>query len=184
MKHILVIVHIFLLVAAAAVASDEHHGSAEAAEHNASGHHEYKNEFALFLGGTDEKGHATESTFALEYQRELAAGWALGGIIEHAGGDLRNTIFVVPVYWKPVAGLLLLAGPGVEYHEGREGGEHFASDKSEVKSDENEIYFLFRVGTGYSFHVGERYSIVPNVNVDFVNSEEVLAYGVSFGVMF
>jgi len=183
MKHILVIIHIILLTAMAAVANDEHHGSAEATGHEASAHHEFENEIALFIGGTDEKGHATESTYALEYVYELAPGWAIGGTFEYVGGELRNTILAVPVYWKPVGGLFLLAGPGVEYHEGRGREEHFAA-KSEASFDKNETYFLFRVGAGYAFHVGERYSISPNVNLDFVNHEEVLVFGVSFGVMF
>ena len=90
MKRLFALVSIILITAITAVASDEHHANAEATEHEASGHHEFKNEFSLFVGATDKKGHDSELTFALEYVREVAPGWGIGGIYEHVGGDLRN----------------------------------------------------------------------------------------------
>ena len=109
--------------------------------------------------------------------------FGIGAVLEYAGGDLRNTIFVAPFIWKPVGDLFLLAGPGVEFHNGRGTSEHHAF-KSGGEEDRDETYFLFRLGVGYSFHVGERYAIIPQVNLDLVNGEQVWVGGVAFGVMF
>jgi hypothetical protein len=165
------VVAVLLLVLPAA-AADESHGTGSEAEHASSRHHDFRHELALFAGGTDEQGHDTELTLGLEYAYELSPKIALGPLLEHVGGELRNTILAVPLHWKPAGGLILLAGPGVEYHEGRGRG------------DEDDTHFLFRLGVGYNFHLGERYSVLPSVNLDLVDGEEVWVWGASFGVMF
>ncbi len=43
--------------------------------------------------------------------------------------------------------------------------------------------FLFRAGVGYEFEI-DRWSISPEFNVDFVDGEQVLVYGLSFGYGF
>ncbi len=43
--------------------------------------------------------------------------------------------------------------------------------------------FLFRAGVGYEFEI-DRWSISPVFNVDFVDGEQVLVYGLSFGYGF
>jgi len=180
---------ISLLAIMPAMADDAHHGHGEEGEPAASAHHGFRHEIALFLGGTDEHGHDTEFTLGLEYIYSLAPKWGIGGVLEHAGGQLRNTILAVTGYFKPVSGLLLTAGPGIEYHEGRGDGGcgcehdvHRATFSDPGNVDKDETYFLFRVGAGYAFHVGERYSVTPAVYVDFVNNEEVVVWGLSFGM--
>ena len=42
---------------------------------------------------------------------------------------------------------------------------------------------MVRVGVGYDIPVGRMF-ITPTVNVDFVDSEEVLVYGLAFGFGF
>ena len=49
-------------------ADNEEHGEVES--HGGRPHH--KNEFAIFLGGTDEHGHPTEFTWGLDYKRGVA----------------------------------------------------------------------------------------------------------------
>jgi hypothetical protein len=185
---------VFMLVIAMAVMSspamaEEGHGEQaehadEADPHGESGHH-FKNGFSLFLGATDEPGHGTEPTWGLEYARNLSPNWAVGGLIDYAGGDQRNLVIAPLVIWKPFgAGFFLLAAPGVEYHNGRGQGDHHFLKAEVTGSDEDETYFVMRLGVGYVVHVGSRYGIGPAVNLDLVDGHEVWVYGVVFEVMF
>ncbi len=177
-------IFIILLVALAPAASDNEHGdhSAEVGDHSI-GHHAFRHEVAFSLGGTKEQGHDTEFTWSVEYTYSFTPKFGVGGIFEYAGGGLRNTIVIAPFYWKPVGGLIFLAGPGVEFHKGRDNDEHHLF-KSGGETDEDATYFVFRVGTAYSFHVGERYAVIPSINLDLVEGEKVWVGGVTFGVMF
>ena len=40
--------------------------------------------------------------------------------------------------------------------------------------------FVFRIGVGYDIHIGESFGIMPAINLDFVNNEEVWVYGLNF----
>ena len=85
-------------------------------------------------------------------------------------GDSREGVFAFPVVLEPWRGLHLLAGPGFE------------------RSKEEGTSFLFRVGAGWGFELGERYALTPAVELDFVDGEEgverVLVFGASFGFTF
>lgn len=181
---------------AVAVASgDEHDEQAtehrDTTEHRESGGHEgdaqdshgraHKNEIGLFLGGTDERGHDTQFTWGLDYKRRIAERWAVGVLFDFAGGELRNAILAPSVsYWPPgVGGLQLLAAPGVEFHEGRSGESH-STAKAGGEGDKDATYFLLRLGVAYDIHLGGRFGVAPAVNLDFVNSEEVWVYGLTF----
>jgi hypothetical protein len=164
-------------------AEHEEHGE----EHGGRPHH--ANDFAVFLGATDEHGHDTEFTWGLDYRRMIADRWAVGGLFDYAGGELRNAILAATVTWFPVGGLQLLAGPGIEFHRGRgssEGGcgcaAAFKSDESEGhgESDEDATYFVFRLGVGWGFPIGQHYAITPQINLDLVDGERVWVYGLNF----
>ena len=186
---------VFMLVIAMAVMSspvmaEEGHGeyaeqAGEADPHGESGHH-FKNGLSLFLGATDEHGHGTEPTWGLEYGRFLSPHWTIGGLIDYAGGDQRNIVIAPAVFWKPFGGgFLLLAAPGVEYHNGRAAvDDHHLLKADTAAVDEDETYFVMRFGAAYYFHVGSRYGIGPAVNLDLVDGHEVWVYGVNFEVMF
>ena len=184
------------LVTAPAVAvenDDEHdapkaeHGdvaeNAEDVEHEGehSSHHarDFKNEVALFLGGTDEHGHDTEFTWGVDYKRRVSEQWAVGALFDYAGGGLRNAVIAPLVaFWPGLGNLQLLAAAGVEFHQGRGGDGHQKSGEG-GGTDEDATYFLFRVGVGYDFHLGESFGLVPNLNLDFVNNEKVWVYGLA-----
>lgn len=106
----------------------------------------------------------------------------MGGLFEYTDG-LRNTIFAVPFYWHPGGSWKLIAAPGVEFHNGR--GEAVTPHKSEGgeeghgEADEDETYFLFRIGVAYDIHLGGSWGLAPAVDLDFVEGERVLVYGVS-----
>ena len=184
MRILSLMVILMLVVFAPAASDEEHTDQGEITGHREGGVHAFKHEFALFLGNTDEEGHGNEFTWGIEYAYSLAPKLSIGGILEYAGGDQRNLVFVVPLYWKPVGGLMLIAAPGVEFHNGRESVEPHKLASGGEEGDQDETYFLFRLGVAYAFHVGPRYSIVPQINLDLVNGHEVLVGGVSFGVMF
>ena len=161
-------------------AEHEEHGEVEG--HGGRPHH--KNDFAIFLGGTDEHGHPTEFTWGLDYKRRVAEHWAVGGLFDYAGG-LRNAIVAVSATWLPVGNLTLTAAPGIEFHQGRSSNEGcgcVGSDKSEEtgEADEDATYFVFRLGVGWGFPIGQSYAIEPQVNLDLVNGEKVWVYGANF----
>lgn len=157
----------------------------ETAEHHGEGGHDFKNGLSLFLGATNEHGHGTEETWGLEYGRKISPHWTIGGLIDYAGGGQRNLVIAPAVFWKPFgSGLVLLAAPGVEYHNGRGTPEHHFLKASTASIDEDETYFLLRLGVAYYFHVGSRFGIGPAVNLDLVDGHEVWVYGVNFEVMF
>jgi hypothetical protein len=49
---------------------------------------------------------------------------------------------------------------------------------------EGETEFLFRAGVAYEFELSERWAVIPEVNVDFVDGEEAFVFGLSFGFGF
>ncbi len=161
----------------------------EAAEHGEKGTHDENayepNEISGFVGLTDEKGHDPEFTLGLDYERRLSLHWGVGGLIDYAGGDLRNTLFAVPVFWHPTRDWKIIAAPGIEFHSGRgstahgEGGTG-KSEGSQGEADEDETYFLFRLGTTYHFHLTENWDVAPALFIDFVNGERVWVYGLGF----
>jgi hypothetical protein len=160
-------------------AEHEEHGE----EHEGQPHH--KNDFAIFLGGTDEHGHPTEFTWGLDYKRRVAEHWAVGGLFDYAGGELRNSIVAASVTWFPIGKLTLTAAPGIEFHRGRSSNEDCGcgeSAKSEEtgEADKNARYFILRLGVGWGFPIGQSYAIEPQVNLDLVNGEKVWVYGANF----
>ena len=80
--------------------------------------------------------------------------------------------------------MALLAGPTVAFGEdeaphGKEAEQHGAEVEHGEGADRDETYFLVRLGVGYDFHLGEKFGLAPQVNLDFVNNEEVWVYGVA-----
>lgn len=169
-------------------AEEAHTESAEHAsetEHHRDTGHQFKNGLALFLGATNEHGHGTEGTWGIEYGRYLSPHWSVGGLIDYAGGGQRNLVIAPAVYWKPFGGgFVVLAAPGVEYHNGRGTVGHHLFKAESAEEDKDETYFILRLGTAYFFQVGSRFAIGPAVNVDFVNGEQVWVYGVNFEMGF
>jgi hypothetical protein len=163
---------------------------AEVAEQAGEGEHEdahsshhprdFRNEVAVFLGGTDEHGHGTEITWGLDYKRRIAERWAVGALFDYAGGELRNAVLAPMVaFWPGLGNLQFLAAVGVEFHQGRGGDDHQKSGEA-GEADQDATYFLIRIGVGYDFHLGESFGLVPVVNLDFVNNEKVWVYGLAF----
>lgn len=129
---------------------------------------EPKNELALFVGATRERGEDPNTSFGIDYVRVLSTHWAVGVIFDYAGDQLRETVFAAAVYWRPWHRWSLIAGPGIERHRRREDGGGIES------------YALFRVGVVREFELSERWRVAPTVNLDFVDGDRVWVYGVEF----
>ena len=157
----------------------QHTESAGHEEYTAGEHEPYRNSLGVFLGVTDEPGHDAEGTSGIEYTRVFDGKWGIGALAEHAGGDLRNTVLIAFGLWRPWKGLEFVAGPGVEYHDGRSSGESHEKSSGEDGTDNNETYFILRVGAGWHIHLSHRVGLVPAVYLDLVEGEKVWVYGVN-----
>lgn len=123
-------------------------------EHHEDAHHT----LGVFLGDTTED-RRDGLTLGLEYEYRATPRLGIGLTAEHVSGDFDTNVFVLPVAfhsgpWKAYA------GPGVE--RGEEGNET-----------------LLRVGIEYGFHFGE-YELSPQLDVDFVEGERLLIFGLVF----
>jgi hypothetical protein len=159
----------------------EHHSEAETAEEAF-----HKNHLSLFTGGTTESGDSSTSTassLGLDYERRLSqlVGLAVGGELVF-GGDEREALAGLYLMLHPAGGLVLAAGPGVEFaKDGHAGGE------VETQQEESgaKTHAGFRVGLLYEFEVGHRYSIAPSIYTDFIEGKEpTFVWGLAFGVGF
>jgi hypothetical protein len=100
----------------------------------------------------------------VDYEYRLSPDFGVGALVDHAWGHPDATVAAAAVFVHPWRGLRLLAAPGIEYSHGE--GE-----------------FLIRVGAAYEFHRGS-WTVAPTVNVDFVDGDEALVYGLTFGYGF
>ena len=140
--------------------------SAGVADHE-SGHY-HVNMIELFLGNTyEDSDHGSENgfTFGLTYERRLSELIGVGGFFEYSEGDFEMWSVGVPLFIHPYAGWRFTLAPGLEHRDG---------------DDE----FLFRTGVAYEFELSENWFMLPEVYVDFVDGEETIALGVSFGFGF
>jgi len=159
-KVALVIVVQLMAISRPALAADV--GQAEHKE----AHHSYRgNMIELFLGSTYEDGkHGAEHGFSVgvAYERRLSEFLGLGGFYEYAAGDFDKWSIGVPLFIHPHEGWRFALAPGLEHRRG---------------DDE----FLFRTGVAYEFELSERWVVIPECNVDFVDGEEAFVFGLSFG---
>jgi hypothetical protein len=126
--------------------------------------HENINDVALFLGNTH---HGDENGFSvgLDYEQRLNRILGAGGLLEYSVGDFHSWVVAASLFIHPYKGFRLILAPGFE-------------------TKDNRSNFLFRTGVAYQFEIGDKWSISPEYNVDFVHNETVQVYGVSFGFGF
>lgn len=114
----------------------------------------------VFIGDTTED-RREGGTLGLEYEYRLAQRYGVGLTVEHVFGDFDTNVFVIPVAWHQNA-WKLYAGPGLE------------------RSDEGSE-LLLRLGVEYGFEVGEL-EVSPQLDVDFVDGEQLFVFGVVFAL--
>ena len=172
-------------------------------EHDEAGGHglHYRNALGLVLGGTYESEEKdTFFTVGLEYERLFNEQFAILLGVEHIT-DVDAWLFVAPLAYRHDSGLRLFAGPGLELktrrpHQEEEAG-HGESAEGEAGTTENtegsgsgerENLFLMRFGAGYNFALGERFTLLPALNLDLVREEghwvEALVFTVTLGFEF
>jgi hypothetical protein len=124
---------------------------------------ESRHRVELFLGNTHDDGENGLS-IGLGYEYRIVEYLGVGLFAEYADGDFREWVFGAPLYIHPYKGWRLLMAPGVDVERG----------------DKGDPEFLFRTGLAYEFEF-DAWSVTPEFNVDFVDSDQVFVYGVSFG---
>jgi hypothetical protein len=161
----------------------QHHGEATADDHPhdvAEAHHHghvAANEVGLVFGITKEPHHDGQFTVGAEYEHRFSKRWGVGAFVDFAGGDLRNYLFGLVACYHPLDHVRLHAGPALEFHNGRGGITH--DEHGDAVVDEDETFFVLRVGAAYSFHFNEHWGVAPTVSADFVDGETVWVYGAS-----
>ena len=151
-------------------------------------HHFHKHHAGLFLGGSHD-GDENGFTLGGDYELRLHRLVGLGAGAEHAFGDFKESVFVFPVFLHPIGEFRVGAGPGFEYKGSGSGGEgeggvgEISATSSEIAHG-SETEFLFRVTFLYDFFIKEKFSISPNVSIDFVDGSKIIVFGVTFGVGF
>jgi len=126
--------------------------------------HENSNDVALFLGNTH---HGNENGFSvgMDYEHRLNTILGVGGLVEYSAGDFDSWVVAASLFIHPYKGFRLIIAPGLE-------------------NKDSSSNFLFRTGVAYQFELGNNWSISPEYNLDFVHSETVQVYGLSFGFGF
>ncbi|HUV64998.1 MAG TPA: hypothetical protein VMW24_13955 [Sedimentisphaerales bacterium] len=135
--------------------------------HQDSGHY-HLNMLEVFLGNTHEDAHHESEdgfTIGFTYERRFSELLGMGGFYEYAAGDFDKWSVGVPLFIHPYEGFRFALAPGLEHRHG---------------DDE----FLFRAGVGYEFELSERWIVMPEFNVDFVDGDESLVFGLTLGYGF
>ena len=119
----------------------------------------------LFLGNTSEdtpEGRENAVSFGLAYERRVSRMLGVGVFCEDAAGNIDKWSIGAPLLVHPYRGWRFTVAPGVEYH-----GEEDA--------------FRFRTGLAYEVELAERWALIPEVSVDFVDDQQSYVLGLSLG---
>ena len=142
-------------------------------------HHAYNSHIALFLGATTfYKNNESYFSIGLDYlyRPNNERPWAYSIMAEVIFAEHTEYVIALPLYSYIKGEWWFRTGPGIEIIQ----EEEHHGDEVESK---NQIEFLFRIGTGYSFHVG-RFVLSPSVDIDFVRNNNALVWGLNIGYSF
>ena len=138
------------------------HERSQQTEHNEHGEkHVHRHHIAGFLGGTHAE-HETAWTIGADYEYRLSRWVGVGGLIDYAGGHLKERIVAGMVIVNPIRALSVLVAAGQDH-------------RIEHGHDENS--FVVRVGGVYYFEAG-RFGIGPSYFLDTTNGETLHVFGV------
>lgn len=148
----LVFIGLSQLTSAEEGSSVEGHG-----KHSIDTHH--RNTLGVFLGAALD-GREDAPAIGLEYERRIGEAFGIGAVVEYTGDDAD--------FWVAAVPLALHAGHFKFYiAPGFEDGEHGKEG-------------LLRLGAEYGFALSAGWEIAPQVNVDFVDGEDVWVIGLLF----
>ena len=129
--------------------------------------HFHQHHLSLFVGNTQEGFSDYGFSIGADYEYRFNSLFGLGGTVEYAGGDFEHWLALVQMVFHPSENWGIIIAPGTE-----------------IKRGEYERDFIFRVGVGYQFHLGETFTIAPVFDIDFSDGETLVIYGVQFGFGF
>ncbi len=138
---------------------------AQTVEHESAAVHDvahdfHPNFFGMFVGVTSEARREKGIALGIEYERRLNKSFGIGLVAEHTFGDLDFWVYAVPFAYHTGRWKFYIA-PGIE--DGDHGRES-----------------LLRIGGEYAYEFGE-WEISPQLDLDFVDGEQVWVLGVVFG---
>ena len=159
--HLILIVVSFLFAAWLPLSNAEemHEGAA----HSFNRHHT-----AVIISNTQNDHGEHGLTVGVDYVYRFNSLLGLGGLVEYAGGDFGHLVIAVPLFISPYKNWTFVLAPGTEVYNDEE-------------TDAKKRQWLARVGISHQFHIGERYSISPEFNVDVSEHETLYVYGLAFG---
>lgn len=146
--------------------------------HKENSHHIiHHNHIALFIGGTS-FFQESENHFSLGldyvYRPDVEKPWAFSIFGEAIFAEHTEFLVGIPFYYKVLGDWWFRAGPGIELAQ---------EESEETHESETHIKFLFRVGTGYPFHIGD-FTITPSLDYDFIRNHDAIVWGINFGYGF
>jgi len=133
------------------------HGSVQGHEVN----HFHNNELGVFAGITHGGRRKNAPALGIEYERRINELFGIGAVAEYSFGDADFLVVTVPFSFH-IQSWKLVVAPGIE------------------DSDDHGTEALVRFGAGYGFKTGG-WMFTPQVNVDFVDGEDVWVFGVGIG---
>ena len=139
----------------------------------------YKNHVAIFLGGTTfYKNNESHFSLGLDYlyRPNSENPWAYSIMAEAIFAKHTEYVIALPIYHYIISEWWFRTGPGIEIIQ----EEEHHGDEVESKT---QIEFLYRIGTGYSFHLGN-FVLSPSVDLDFVRNNDALVWGLNIGYSF
>jgi hypothetical protein len=145
-----------LLLQASVAATEEAHHEAGASE---GGHH--PNLIAVFTGVTHNGRRENDPALGLEYERRINERFGIGALAEYTFSDHGIWVYAVPFAYHHREWKFYIA-PGVE--DGEHGSER-----------------MIRLGAEYAFELKDGWEISPQIDVDFVDGEDVWVFGLTFG---
>ncbi len=125
-----------------------------------------RNSIALFVGATAESEEETAFTIGLDYERRLGGPFGVGVLADKPFGAARSFLILGGFFWHPIRPVRLDLAPGLE-----------------IIQDEDDA-FVLRLGADYDFELTERWSVAPNLNVDFVSGRTVWVLGAELAYTF
>lgn len=122
-----------------------------------------KHHLGLFVGSTSNfSAHHTSFSLGSDYEYRISNLLGVGLLGEMVFAEHKETLVFGSLFVHPIEGLKIVFGNGLA----------FVEDKS---------HYVFRLGTGYDFHVGSL-SVTPTINFDFGDGNSFAVYGITFAI--
>jgi hypothetical protein len=125
----------------------------------------YRNVVSVLTAATLLEGDVG-ATFGIAYERRLGRWYGLGPFADYLTTSNRNVATGIAFYMHPTRAIRVIVAPGVDFR--RTGPD----------------LVLLRMGVGYDIRLGPRWSLTPEVNIDFEGGYRVYVVGAELGWRF